>query len=73
MALNQFISLNINISLWIILIQISFIEFLIIDVIFYLNFLIKNLFLLLLLDNVLPRCMLLFSNIHLLSDLMVMT
>jgi hypothetical protein len=58
MALNQFISLNINISLWIILIQINFIEFLIIDVIFYLNLLIKNLFLLLLLDNVLPRCML---------------
>jgi len=58
MALNQFISLNINISLWIILIQINFIEFLIIDVIFYLNLLIKNLFLLLMLDNVLPRCML---------------
>ena len=58
MALNQFISLNINISLWIILIQINFNEFLIIDVIFYLNLLIKNLFLLLLLDNVLPRCML---------------
>jgi len=56
MALNQFISLNINISLWIILIQISFIEFLIIDVIFYLNLLIKNLFLLLLLE--IPRCML---------------
>jgi hypothetical protein len=73
MALNQFISLNINISLWIILIQINFIEFLIIDVIFYLYMLIKNLFLLYLLDNVLPRCMLLFSNIHLLSDLMVMT
>jgi hypothetical protein len=58
MALNQFISLNINISLWIILIQINLIELLIIDVIFYLNLLIKNLFLLLLLDNVLPRCML---------------
>ena len=58
MALNQLISLNINIGLWIILIQINFIEFLIIDVIFYLNLLIKNLFLLLMLDNVLPRCML---------------
>jgi hypothetical protein len=73
MALNQLISLNINISLWILIIQIIFIKFYIIDIIFYLYLLIKNLLLLYLLDNVLPRCMLLFSNIHLLSDLMVMT
>jgi hypothetical protein len=58
MALNQLISLNNNISLWILIIQIIFINLYIIDINFYLYLLIKNLFLLLLLDNVLPRCML---------------